>query len=159
MLRRVRSNTDEILKWSHWSCTTKCKILMYSSCNNKLLKGHLTSTLNSKTVPIVLAFSSFTFPGAPYRIYILFLPCHSYLVAMEQQQQPTILHIYNLALALPLYTAGSSPLRNSNRILRTELGEKTGLRRELRGAQRQNNGWNLIFFTSMDGWLGWGRAE
>ena len=35
-------------------------------------------------------FSSFTFPGTPYRIFLLFLPwffCHFYLVVIEQQQQ------------------------------------------------------------------------
>ena len=31
---------------------------------------------------------SFTFPGALYRIFLLFLPCHVYLVDIEQQHRP-----------------------------------------------------------------------
>ena len=39
-----------------------------------------------------ISFSSFTFPGAPYRIFLLFfpwLPCHFYLLIIKQQQQQT----------------------------------------------------------------------
>ena len=42
-------------------------------------------------------FSSFTFTGAPYRIFLLFLPwfpCHSYLVVIKQQQQTTCTKMY-----------------------------------------------------------------
>ena len=38
----------------------------------------------------LISFSSLTFPGAPYRIFLLFLawlPCHFYLDVIEQQQQ------------------------------------------------------------------------
>ena len=49
--------------------------------------------LDSKTVtvsPSLMFHSlSFTFPGTPYRIFLLclpWLPCHSYLVVIEQQQ-------------------------------------------------------------------------
>jgi len=41
----------------------------------------------------VISFSSFTFPGALYRIFLLFLPwlpCHFYFVVIEQQQR----HLY-----------------------------------------------------------------
>ena len=36
-----------------------------------------------------ISFSSFTFPGTPYRIFLLYLPslpCHFYLVVIEQRQ-------------------------------------------------------------------------
>ena len=44
----------------------------------------------SSLYPSHISFSYFTFPGAPYRIFLLFLPwipCHFYLVVIEQQQQ------------------------------------------------------------------------
>ena len=37
-----------------------------------------------------ISFSSFTFTGTPYRIFLLFLPwlpCHFYLVVIEQEQK------------------------------------------------------------------------
>ena len=40
-----------------------------------------------------ISSSSFTFPGAPYRIFLLFppwLPCHLYPVVLEQQQSLAI---------------------------------------------------------------------
>ena len=55
------------------------------------MRAYLTwviSKLNSKTVPVIpsLLFPlSFTFPGAPYRIFLLFLPCHFHFVVIEQQ--------------------------------------------------------------------------
>ena len=64
-------------------------------------KGHLTSKLNYRQFPSYLLstillyslypslISYFTFPGVPYRISLLFLPwlpCHFYLVVIEQQR-------------------------------------------------------------------------
>ena len=57
---------------------------------------HLTFKLNSKTVSVLSSldpsflFSFFTFPSAPYQIFILFLhwlPCHFYFIVIEQKQQ------------------------------------------------------------------------
>ena len=39
----------------------------------------------SSTYPSLISFSSFTFPGIPYRIFLRWLPCHFYLVVIEQQ--------------------------------------------------------------------------
>ena len=59
-------------------------------------KGHLQTQIQAVQVhvlsslnPSLISFSSFTFPGAPYQICLLFLawlPCHFYLVVIEQQQ-------------------------------------------------------------------------
>ena len=58
------------------------------------LTGHLTSTLKYRRFPSYLlsAFLLFPFhlflPGAPYRIFLLFLPflpCHFYIGVIEQQ--------------------------------------------------------------------------
>ena len=40
--------------------------------------------------PSLISFSSTTFPGTPYRIFLRFLPwlpCHFYLVVIEQKQR------------------------------------------------------------------------
>ena len=39
--------------------------------------------------PSLLSFSSFNFPGAPYRMFFLLLPCLFYLVVIDQQQHRT----------------------------------------------------------------------
>ena len=71
-------------------------IILYEVITIRKSKGHLTSNLNYRgsrlifSVPFsYISISSFTFHGAPYRIFFLFppwLPCHFYLVATEQQQ-------------------------------------------------------------------------
>ena len=61
---------------------------------NLLGSPHLQTQLQAVPVlsslyPSLISFSSFTFPGAPYRIFLLFLPwlpCQFYLVVIEQHQ-------------------------------------------------------------------------
>ena len=55
--------------------------------------------------PYHISFSSFTFPGAPYWIFLLFipwLPCHFYLVVIEQQQKQ-LLQMLKMVLWWELY--------------------------------------------------------
>ena len=49
-----------------------------------------------------ISFFSFTFPGAPYRIFLLFLPCYFYLV-IEQHTFPfpSILYEYRVQALFP----------------------------------------------------------
>ena len=44
----------------------------------------------SSLYPSFIYFLSFTFPGAPYWIFFHFLPCHFYLVVIEQQQRQQV---------------------------------------------------------------------
>ena len=57
--------------YSHWLI-----VMIDSSCSSFFL---------SSLYPSLISFSSFTFPGAPYRIFLLFLPwipCHFHLVVI-----------------------------------------------------------------------------
>ena len=83
-------------------CVCQCQLsLLRVSASNytTLVRADLTrvtSKLNyiqavpvlSSLYPSLISFSYFTFPGVPYRIFLLFLPwlpCHFYLVVIEQQ--------------------------------------------------------------------------
>ena len=78
---------------------TECS---FNSCGSKLHSGasstsqgspHLQTQIQADPVlsslyPSLISFSYFTFPGAPYRIFPLFLPwlpCHIYLVVIEHK--------------------------------------------------------------------------
>ena len=60
-------------------------------CESQPHNGHLNSKLNSKTIPILpflypslkFFFSSFTFSGAPYRIFLLFLTWFPYHLILQ----------------------------------------------------------------------------
>ena len=68
-------------------------LLLWADCIN-LRSPHLQTELQAVPVlsslyPSLISFASLTFPGAPYKILLLFipwLPCHFYPVVIEQQQ-------------------------------------------------------------------------
>ena len=71
----------------------------------------------SSLYPFRISFSSLTFTCAPYRIFLLFLPClpcHFYLAVIEQQQHSTGFSFCFFPVFLAIFTLLSS--NNSNNI-------------------------------------------
>ena len=94
----------------------------------------------SPLYPSLISFSSFTFPGAPYRIFLpflLWLPCYFYLIVVTEQLQlvftsclchimvvlfkrwwnfvcASFLRIYNRLSYVFLQNTNSSPTLNEN---------------------------------------------